>query len=53
MLYGGMSSDAGMSEKTGALALYSEEQMRELKELRERILDQRTLKAMLKGITDD
>lgn len=49
----GMSTDAGMSEKTGALALYSEEQMKELKELGERILDQRTLKAMLKSITDD
>lgn len=44
----GMSTDAA-----GAPAMYSEEQMKELKELRERILDQRTLKAMLNGITDD
>ncbi|KIK59715.1 hypothetical protein GYMLUDRAFT_44148 [Collybiopsis luxurians FD-317 M1] len=43
----GMSTDA-----TAFKALYSEDQLRELKELRERILDQRTLKEMLKGITE-
>ncbi|KAJ3717638.1 Sec34-like family-domain-containing protein [Lentinula guzmanii] len=50
----GMSTDAGTSDqgKTGTSALYTEEQVKELKELRERILDQRTLKAMLKGITE-
>ncbi|KAJ3937029.1 MAG: Sec34-like family-domain-containing protein [Lentinula lateritia] len=48
----GMSTDAGTSDKTGVPALYTEEQVKELQELRERILDQRTLKAMLKGITE-
>ncbi|KAJ3920985.1 Sec34-like family-domain-containing protein [Lentinula edodes] len=48
----GMSTDAGTSDKTGVSALYTEEQVKELQELRERILDQRTLKAMLKGITE-
>ncbi|KAJ4488159.1 Sec34-like family-domain-containing protein [Lentinula aciculospora] len=48
----GMSTDVGSTDKTGASALYTEDQVKELKELRERILDQRTLRAMLKGITE-
>ncbi|KAJ3830003.1 Sec34-like family-domain-containing protein [Lentinula raphanica] len=48
----GMSTDANAPDKTGAANMYTEDQLRELKELRERILDSRTLKAMLKGIAE-